>query len=276
MLEQSHIYQEIHQQPRVLADLLDGERANVERLVADLRQRHITHCVIAARGTSDNAGRYAQYLFGAVNGLTVGLATPSLHTIYGRPPRYDDALVIGISQSGKSPDIVSVIAEARRQGAVTLAISNSPPLRPGAGGRSYHPPARRAGEGGGGDQNLHRRAGGDRAAQRGRGGQPGDAAHAGPRPRADRADAVARAGIARQAERYRYMRVCVVIGRGYNYATAFETALKIKAELHRGGAVQQCRLHARPSRADRGCVPRPSSSRRRGSCCRKSVSSSAR
>ena len=126
MLEQSHIYQEIHQQPRVIADLLDGERANVERLVADLRRHHITHCVIAPRGTSDNAGRYAQYLFGAVNGLTVGLATPSLHTIYGRPPRYDDALVIGISQSGKSPDIVSVIAEARRQGAVTLAISNFP------------------------------------------------------------------------------------------------------------------------------------------------------
>ena len=67
--------------------------------------------VIAARGTSDNAARYAKYLLGAANGLLVGLATPSLFTIYQQPPRFGNALVLGISQSGKSPDIVSVVAE---------------------------------------------------------------------------------------------------------------------------------------------------------------------
>lgn len=78
------------------------------------------------RGTSDNAGRYAQYLLGSVNGLLVALATPSLFSIYQRPPRFRNALVIGISQSGKSPDIVSVVAEAKRQGALTAAITNEP------------------------------------------------------------------------------------------------------------------------------------------------------
>ena len=228
MLEQTHIYQEIHQQPRVLADLLDGERANVERLVADLRRHHITHCVIAARGTSDNAGRYAQYLFGAANGLTVGLATPSLHTIYGRPPRYDDALVIGISQSGKSPDIVSVIAEARRQGAVTLAISNFP-----------HSDLAQAA-----DHVIHLHAGPEKAVAATKTYTAELAAIAllsaiaaddqemlhtlGRVPAQIEQTLWLAPEIARQAERYRYMRVCVVIGRGYNYATAFETALKIK------------------------------------------------
>ena len=80
----------------------------------------------AARGTSDNAGRYANYLFGAINQLPVALATPSLFTIYKQPPRFNNALVLGISQSGKSPDIVSVLAEARRQGALTAAITNVP------------------------------------------------------------------------------------------------------------------------------------------------------
>ena len=103
MLEDSFLYQEIHEQPAVLANLIDSELDHIQRIAADLRQRHLTHTLIAARGTSDNAGRYAQYLFGAVNGLTVGLATPSLHSIYHRPPRFDDALVIGISQSGKQP-----------------------------------------------------------------------------------------------------------------------------------------------------------------------------
>ena len=228
MLEQSHIYQEIHQQPRVLAKLLDGERANVERLAADLRQRHITHCVIAARGTSDNAGRYAQYLFGAVNGLIVGLATPSLHTIYGRPPRYDDALVIGISQSGKSPDIISVIAEARRQGAVTLAISNFP-----------HSDLAQAA-----DHVISLHAGPEKAVAATKtytaeltaiallsavAADDQEMLHTLGRVPAQIEQTLWLAPeIARQAERYRYMRVCVVIGRGYNYATAFETALKIK------------------------------------------------
>jgi glucosamine--fructose-6-phosphate aminotransferase (isomerizing) len=80
--------------------------------------------VIAARGTSDNAARYAQYLLGAHNGLGVALAVPSLFTLYGTPPRLGRALTIGISQSGQSPDVVSVLAEARRQGGCTLAITN--------------------------------------------------------------------------------------------------------------------------------------------------------
>ena len=61
--------------------------------------------MIAARGTSDNAARYAKYLFGAANGLPVALATPSLFTLYQRPPRLENALVLGISQSGASPAV---------------------------------------------------------------------------------------------------------------------------------------------------------------------------
>ena len=61
-----------------------------------------------------------------MNGLYVGLATPSLFTIYDAPPRFGNALVLGISQSGKSPDIVAVLAEARRQGALTAALTNFP------------------------------------------------------------------------------------------------------------------------------------------------------
>jgi glucosamine--fructose-6-phosphate aminotransferase (isomerizing) len=228
MLEQSHIFQEIHQQPRVLAGLLDDERANVERLVADIRRRRITHCVIAARGTSDNAGRYAQYLLGAINGLTVGLATPSLHTIYERPPRYEDALVIGISQSGKSPDIVAVVAEARRQGTLTLAITNE--LHSDLAAAADHVIGLHAGR----EQAvaatktytaelaaialLSATLAGDQEMLHTLGRVPGQIEQT----------LWLAPEILRQAERYRYMRVCVVIGRGYNYATAFEAALKIK------------------------------------------------
>lgn len=228
MLETTYLYREIHEQPAVLAELLERERTAIGRLVADMQRRRITHCVIAGRGTSDNAGRYAQYLLGAVNGLTVGLATPSLHTVYGRPPRYEDALVIGISQSGKSPDIVSVVADARRQGALTAAITNFPDSDLGRAA----------------DHIIALHAGTEQAVAATKTYTAELAAIAllsatlaaddEMRRALDRVPRQVEAGLAlaptilQQAERYRYMRVCAVIGRGYNYATAFETALKIK------------------------------------------------
>ena len=89
-----------------------------------MRARRPRFAVIAARGTSDNAGIYAQYLLAIRNGLPVALAAPSTITLYGARPDMADALVIGISQSGRSPDIVAVLDEARRQGALTVALTN--------------------------------------------------------------------------------------------------------------------------------------------------------
>src|SRR4029077_19457256 len=80
--------------------------------------------VIAARGSSDHAALYAKYLFGRRNRTLVSLAAPSLFTHYASPPNLDGQCVIGISQSGSSPDVIAVIEEAARQGALTLAIPN--------------------------------------------------------------------------------------------------------------------------------------------------------
>ena len=56
--------------------------------------------------------------------MIVALAAPSTITLYGARPNMADALVVGISQSGRSPDIVAVVEEARRQGALTVALTN--------------------------------------------------------------------------------------------------------------------------------------------------------
>jgi glutamine---fructose-6-phosphate transaminase (isomerizing) len=121
---------EIGEQPAVAARLLGPGRAAIEaiteRIGPLLRDRSVDNVVIAARGSSDHAAIYAQYLFGARLRLPVALATPSLISIYGVEPRLDRSLVVGISQSGRSPDIVGVIAAARRQGAPTIALTNDP------------------------------------------------------------------------------------------------------------------------------------------------------
>lgn len=123
-MSRSLLYAEIQEQPEALARLLDRESVNVRRLARDLRLRDLRFVLIAARGTSDNAARYAQYALGLTRRLPVALAAPSLTTLYRRPPEVRGALVIGISQSGRSPDIVETVAAARRAGAPTLAIVN--------------------------------------------------------------------------------------------------------------------------------------------------------
>jgi len=121
---------EIAEQPAVAARLLGPGRAAIEA-IADhiaplIRDRAVDHVVVAARGSSDHAAIYAQYLFGVRLRLPVALATPSIVSIYGVEPRFDRSLVIGISQSGRSPDIVEVVAAARRQGGPTIALTNDP------------------------------------------------------------------------------------------------------------------------------------------------------
>lgn len=117
---------EIHEQPVAAERLLAGAPAAFADIAAALHMNRPRFALIAARGTSDNAAIYAQYLFAIRNSLPVALATPSALTLYGARPRMSDALVIGISQSGRSPDIVAVLEEARRQGAPTIAITNDP------------------------------------------------------------------------------------------------------------------------------------------------------
>ena len=228
MIENTHLYQEIHQQPQVLADLLQAEQEFVEQLVQAIQGRKITHVVIAARGTSDNAARYAKYLLGAHNGLPVGLAAPSLFTVYQQPPVFQDALVLGISQSGKSPDIVAVLQEARRQGVLTATITNMPESDLAQAAEHVI--------------DLH--AGLERSVAATKTytaelaaiallsvllkGDPARMAELQSIPEAVAQTLSMEAMIRQHTPRYRYMRESVVIGRGYNYATAFELALKLK------------------------------------------------
>jgi glucosamine--fructose-6-phosphate aminotransferase (isomerizing) len=228
MIEQTLLYKEIHEQPAVIGRVLHEEIGVLQNLAEDIRARDISHVIIAARGTSDNAGRYAKYLLGSVNRLPVGLATPSLFTIYQKPPRFGNALVLGISQSGKSPDIVSVLTEARTQGALTAAFTNNPDSELGQRVKYVI--------------NLH--AGEEKSVAATKtytselaaigllsaslADNPEMKNELSKLPEIVEEILKSNQAIASAAQRYRYMQHCVVIGRGYNYATAFELALKLK------------------------------------------------
>lgn len=222
------LHNEILEQPSVLANLLDSEQANVARIGEELGFRKIQYIFVAARGTSDNAARYANYLWGAHNGLAVALATPSLFTHYHQGPKLAGALVVGVSQSGQSPDIVSVVEEARRQGCPTLAITNA-----------LNSPLAQAAE-----FTIDINAGAEKAVAATKTYSAQllaiamlSVALSGNESRAKelaRVPALIQETLSLDnviealAQRYRYMEHCVVLGRGFNYATAFEFSLKLK------------------------------------------------
>lgn len=117
---------EIAEQPEIAAGFLAAQAGLVEEIAASLLVRHVRHVLIAARGTSDHAALYAQYVLGIRHRLSVTLGIPSIVSLYGVVPDLADTLVIGISQSGASPDVTAMVAAARAQGAPTVAITNEP------------------------------------------------------------------------------------------------------------------------------------------------------
>lgn len=219
---------EIREQPAVLERLLRERAAAAQDIARAVRRRDVRWVLIAARGSSDNAALYAKYLWGWHDRLPVAMAAPSLFTLYGTPPRVGGALVVGISQSGQSPDIVSVVEEGRRQGALTLAITNDPASPLAAAAELVFDTA----------------TGPERAiaatktytAQLLAVAMLATALSEDERTAAElsRAPELVRAAldldpaIAEAAARYREMTRCVVLGRGFNYATAYEWSLKLK------------------------------------------------
>ncbi len=153
-----YLEQEIAEQPDVLRRLLSEETATAQQIAQAIRAFDPVFVHIAARGTSDNAARYGQYLFGTHARLPVALATPSLHTLYDTPPRLERALVLGISQSGQGEDVRQVLADARAQGALTVAITNDPALAGCAGRRVSSRAEGRARDQRRGHENVHRAA----------------------------------------------------------------------------------------------------------------------
>ncbi len=219
---------EIFEQPDILQGVLETQLDVIRRAARAIRARDVRFVLVAARGTSDHAGVYAQYVWGARNRLPVALAAPSLFSLYESAPRLRDALVVGISQSGQSPDVVSVMAEGRRQGALTLAVTNAPasPLAEAA------------------EFVLDVRAGPERAvaATKTYTAELLSLAALSAALRDDgeeletlrRAPAAVRQALALEpavealARQQREMSQAVVLGRGFNYANAHEWALKLK------------------------------------------------
>ena len=217
---------EIEQQPAALERTLRREVKAIERFRRRIKGRSFSLVVLVARGTSDNAALFGRYLIEAAVGLPTSLAAPSVTTVYGAKLKWKDALVVGLSQSGESTDTNLCLQAAREQGALTVGITNE-------AGSSITKCV---------DELFRVHAGRERsvAATKTYSGQIlllyllAYALGAPIPPRVlERLPAVAARALSLKksvealSERYRFMTNSVVVGRGLNYANAYEFSLKL-------------------------------------------------
>jgi glutamine---fructose-6-phosphate transaminase (isomerizing) len=217
---------EIQQQPAVLERTIRREGRRIVRFVDSLKKRRTRLIVLVARGSSDNAALFGRYLLEISTGIPVSLAAPAVHTLYRARLDLADALVIGISQSGEGTDVNIVLENSRRGGATTLAITNE----------ANSTMARIA------DETFLIHAGRERsvAATKTYTGQlmifhllasawNGEKRFA----EVERLPELAarslglRLQVEQIVERYAFMNHAVVVGRGLNYANAYEFAIKL-------------------------------------------------
>jgi glucosamine--fructose-6-phosphate aminotransferase (isomerizing) len=218
--------EEIREQPTVLARLLGRGADEIGAAAALIRERDPRFVLLVARGTSDHAALYAKYLIEITLGLPCGLASPSTVGLFDAPIRHaSDVLVIAVSQSGHSPDLVTYVAGWRAAGATTVCAVNDPssPLALGC------------------DAVIDVRAGTERAVAATKtfttemlalwmlvtawSGNSLDTAAA--LPGLVSGLAADPAGIAEIAHRYRFTDRVILTGRGYAYPVAREGALKL-------------------------------------------------
>lgn len=217
---------EIAEQPQAIERTIKREGPRIERFAAKIKERKLRLIVLVARGSSDNAAMFGRYLLEVETGIPVSLAAPAVHTLYRARLDLRDALVVGISQSGEGVDINLVLENAKKCGALTLGITNSADstmtqivdetfLIHAGRERSVAATKTYTGQ----MLVLHLLA---RALGRSRRGAE-----------IERIPELAHASLALQphveemVERYAYVNHCVVVGRGLNYANAYEFAIKL-------------------------------------------------
>jgi glutamine---fructose-6-phosphate transaminase (isomerizing) len=222
----SLMMREILDQPEALHRTFNAERDHAKDFSLFAAKENFRLILLVARGTSDNAALFGRYLLEITTGIPVSLCAPSVHTVYHARLRLRNTLVVGISQSGEGADINLVLQSARRQGAYTVAITNE--AHSTMAGTAHDVFLARAGR-----QRsvaatktyttqllllyllataLSRQI---------------TVANVSELPGRVREALKLEPEIKELVERYRYMRQCVVVARGLNYANAFELSLKL-------------------------------------------------
>jgi glucosamine--fructose-6-phosphate aminotransferase (isomerizing) len=116
--------QEAAEAPSRIREQLAANANRITDIVKLIKQKQPRYVYMVGRGSSDHAGVFAKYLIEIEVGLPVAAAAPSIASVYNKQLDLTGALVLVISQSGRSPDILAQVAMAKAAGALVIALVN--------------------------------------------------------------------------------------------------------------------------------------------------------
>jgi glucosamine--fructose-6-phosphate aminotransferase (isomerizing) len=119
------MFREAAQAPEAVRAQLAANAAQITRLAERLRATPPRAVVTCARGSSDHAATFARYLIETHLGLLTSSAAPSVSSVYATATDLAGTLMLTISQSGASPDLLAVVGQARKAGAHIVALVNA-------------------------------------------------------------------------------------------------------------------------------------------------------
>lgn len=110
--------------PNVMRGVINKNKKVIAEIAEEFRSRGITNITTVARGTSDNAATYFKYIVEMIGKVIVSKFTPSITTVYGATVNLENNMLLAISQSGMSTDTLMVAENAKKTGALTVAVTN--------------------------------------------------------------------------------------------------------------------------------------------------------
>jgi glucosamine--fructose-6-phosphate aminotransferase (isomerizing) len=229
---------EIREQPTALARLLEQEHAYAAA-AATMARRAPRTVRLVGHGTSDNAASYGVYAFGLLPGWTALRDSISLAVYYGAAVDVSDSVVIALSQSGRTPDVVAYVERTRARGALTVALTNEPDSDLGRAAEIVLPLAAGPERAVAATKTYVNQLAGLAllaAGAAGRGAAFADGLWGVTALMEDALPALERA-VAPAASMFAFVGRMFVVGRGIEYATARELALKL---------TETCRVAAEP------------------------------
>ncbi|SFF72835.1 glutamine--fructose-6-phosphate transaminase [Novosphingobium sp. CF614] len=123
---QSAMRREAAEAGKAVIRFLAHNEANLKQLADRLRASPPNVVVTCARGSSDHAATFGKYLIETRLGVPVSSAAPSVASVFSSEMRQTGALLIAVSQSGRSPDLVATVERYKAAGAFVVAIVNQP------------------------------------------------------------------------------------------------------------------------------------------------------
>lgn len=125
-IRDSHMWEEVHLEHVQIPESIRKNRETLKIIADEVRERKIRQAILVGRGSSEHALQVARFFLEIECGIFAEIWNPSVNTRYLANLDFSDKLVIGVSQCGEAKDVWTVLEEAKKQGATVVSITNNP------------------------------------------------------------------------------------------------------------------------------------------------------